>query len=109
MPGWIRIGPDKFRGRLHVNYTAETTNTSDSKEPLPATEAGAPAIVEEDIEITPEMIEAGSLVLAGFDTTFESEAMWAERVYTAMKRAAITHPTIVAGQMSKRNLKTAAA
>jgi len=43
---------------------------------------------ESEIEITPEMIEAGALVLAGFDTYFCSEEIWAERVYLAMRRAA---------------------
>lgn len=39
-------------------------------------------------QITPEMIKAGALVLAGFDTTFADEELWAKRVYLAMRRAA---------------------
>ena len=38
----------------------------------------------DEIEITPEMIDAGAAVLAGFETYFSDEEMWAERVYRAM-------------------------
>jgi hypothetical protein len=48
-----------------------------------AIDAGAP-----EIEVTPEMIEAGALVLAGFDMTFADADLWARRVFLAMLRAA---------------------
>ena len=37
-----------------------------------------------EIEITPEMIEAGTSVLYGMELAFASEESWAERVYRAM-------------------------
>lgn len=40
----------------------------------------------DEIEITPEMMEAGGRVLGGFSTYFESEPYWAERVYRAMEK-----------------------
>ena len=43
--------------------------------------AGAP---EDEIEITPEMIEAGTLELASYDPEFESIEEAAKRVYRAM-------------------------
>jgi hypothetical protein len=49
-------------------------------------ESGAPKA--DEIEVTPEMIEAGALVLAGFDTTFAGPEYWAEQTYLAMRRAA---------------------
>jgi hypothetical protein len=42
--------------------------------------AGAP-----EIEITPEMIEAGAAVLCRFETFTASEEYWAEEVYRAMR------------------------
>ena len=38
----------------------------------------------EEIEITPEMIEAGVSLLCAFDTTFENENIWAERIFRGM-------------------------
>lgn len=46
--------------------------------------AGAPEI-EDEIEITPEMIEAGTAVLFSFETLTASEEYWAKRVYRAME------------------------
>ncbi len=66
---------------------ADTTSIKGSGRPLsPQGEAGAP-----EIEVTPEMVEAGASVLAGFDTTLApcTEGIWAERVYRAMRRAAL--------------------
>lgn len=42
-----------------------------------------------EIEITPAMIAAGVSVLCAFDTTFEQEAAWAIRIYSAMTRAKV--------------------
>ena len=39
------------------------------------------------VEITPAMIEAGTLVLASVDMTFAGPELWAERVYRAMRMA----------------------
>lgn len=50
--------------------------------------AGASVKELTEIEVTSAMIEAGALVLAAFDTTFCGEAVWAERVYKAMRKAA---------------------
>ena len=46
-----------------------------------------PALEKEEIEITPEMIEAGASVLYGMELAFATEEVWAERVYIAMVRA----------------------
>ena len=43
----------------------------------------------EEIELTPEMIEAGASVLCGFSTYFSDEAHWAKEVYKAMVKAAL--------------------
>lgn len=40
---------------------------------------------ELEIEITPEMIEAGASVLCGFNTYYSGEEHWAEEVYRAMR------------------------
>jgi hypothetical protein len=48
-------------------------------------EAGAP---EQEIEITPEMIEAGACVLCRFETFTADEEYWAKEVYRAMRKAA---------------------
>ena len=62
----------------------DTTNTTDRETAVSdLSEAGAP----NGIEVTPAMIEAGASVLAGFDTYFTSEEIWAERVYRAMRAA----------------------
>jgi hypothetical protein len=45
---------------------------------------GAP----DEIEVTPEMIEAGARLLCGYETLTRDEAHWAEEVYRAMRRAA---------------------
>ena len=37
-----------------------------------------------EIEVTPEMVEAGASVLYGMELAFASEEFWAERVYRAM-------------------------
>lgn len=42
----------------------------------------APAVGE--IEITPEMLDAGASVLCGFETETADERYWAEEVYRAM-------------------------
>jgi DNA gyrase inhibitor GyrI len=47
-------------------------------------EAGAPG---KEIEITPEMIEAGKYALASFNVDYESHASAAERVFLAMLSA----------------------
>jgi hypothetical protein len=54
-----------------------------------AIDAGAP-----EIEITPEMIEAGALILSGFDTTFATADLWARRVFLAMLKAAPRRMTL---------------
>jgi phage head maturation protease len=41
----------------------------------------------EEIEITPEMIEAGCDVIAGYNLKFESEEEWVEKIYRAMIKA----------------------
>ena len=41
----------------------------------------------DEIEITPEMIEAGVEVLRSFNTYFEGEQVWARRVFQAMCEA----------------------
>jgi len=41
----------------------------------------------DEIEITPEMIEAGASVLFGFETFFADEELWAARVFETMVRA----------------------
>jgi hypothetical protein len=48
----------------------------DSKE-----KTGAP---ENEIEVTPEMIEAGAAVLCGFETETADESFWAKEVFLAM-------------------------
>jgi hypothetical protein len=49
---------------------------------------------EDEIEITPEMIEARRKVLMRFETEIGgSEAYWAELVYIAMKRAEMKRST----------------
>jgi hypothetical protein len=40
----------------------------------------------DEIEVTPEMVEAGASVLCGFHTFFADEASWAEDVYRAMEQ-----------------------
>ena len=50
-------------------------------------ESGAPG---EEIEITPAMTEAGAAVLCGFETYFSTEEYWADAVYRAMRRAALS-------------------
>jgi hypothetical protein len=55
---------------------------------LDSIEAGAPA---NEIEITSEMIEAGALVLCGFETETADETYWAEKTYIAMREAAPHH------------------
>lgn len=42
-----------------------------------------------EIEVTPEMIEAGASVLCGFETYSTGEASWAEEVSRAMVTAAL--------------------
>ena len=42
-------------------------------------------ICEDEIDVTPEMIEAGARELMGFSTFFESHDAWAVRVYRAME------------------------
>ena len=39
---------------------------------------------ESEIEITPEMIEAGASILYGMELAFAREEYWAEEVYRAM-------------------------
>lgn len=48
--------------------------------------ADRPAPTEE-IEITPEMIEAGASILCGFETETAGEEYWAKKVFLAMMRA----------------------
>ena len=43
-----------------------------------------PASETDEIEITPEMIEAGASVLYRMETAFAWEPFWAEEVYRAM-------------------------
>ena len=38
----------------------------------------------DDVEITPEMIEAGASILYRMETAFAGEEFWAEEVYRAM-------------------------
>ena len=49
--------------------------------------AGAP---EQEIEITPAMMDAGAAVLCGFETEITDETYWAKavKVYVAMRKAA---------------------
>ena len=39
---------------------------------------------KEEIKVTPDMIEAGVSVLYAFDTTYEGENIWAERIFKKM-------------------------
>ena len=50
-----------------------------------APKAGAPA--DEDIKVTPAMIEAGVSVLCEMDLTRQPEAHWAARLFRAMAAA----------------------
>lgn len=43
--------------------------------------------IQDGFEITPEMIAAGALELAGYDREFESLEEGAIRIFVAMKRA----------------------
>ena len=43
--------------------------------------------IPEETEITPEMIEAGALVLAGFERAFDSLEDGARRIFAAMMGA----------------------
>jgi hypothetical protein len=43
---------------------------------------------KDEIEITPEMIEAGRNILYTISTSFADEEYWAEQVFRAMIRAA---------------------
>ena len=45
-----------------------------------------------EIEVTPEMIEAGAFLLCGFQTTTLDEEHWAEAVYRAMAAVAFRVP-----------------
>ena len=51
--------------------------------PEHAGKAGAP---EDEIEITPEMIEAGAAILYGYETLTRGEEWWAVEVYRSMWR-----------------------
>jgi hypothetical protein len=42
----------------------------------------------EEIEVTPEMIEAGVSVLCGYETLTAGESYWAGEVYRAMRAVA---------------------
>ncbi len=59
--------------------------------PLHDRNADTPPNADEEIEITPEMIEAGASVLCGFETLTASESYWAEMVYRAMHSVAKRH------------------
>ena len=43
---------------------------------------------ENDIDVTPEMIEAGVAILYGYETETIGEEYWAEKIYKAMRMAA---------------------
>ena len=60
-----------------------------------------------EIEITPEMIEAGGEALAGYNLDFYGEEDWARWVYVAMRRAsrrksASTNEGVAHGQALSR-------
>lgn len=43
-----------------------------------------PALAELEIEITPEMVEAGASVLYRMEPAFHGEEFWAKEIYRAM-------------------------
>lgn len=63
-----------------------------------------------EIEVTPEMAEAGARVLCAFETFTAGEAYWAEEVYRAMEHARIMggRATLVARSliMDKQEVST---
>lgn len=59
--------------------------------------ADKPALSEEEIEITPKMIEAGSTVVCKINFAFADEEFWAAEVYQAMAALA---PSLAASQKS---------
>jgi len=71
MDGW----EEKWRSRV------EELARLNVAEPL-----GAP---EDEIEVTPEMIEAGVAILYGYETDTVGEEYWAETIYKAMRKVAL--------------------
>ena len=51
--------------------------------------ADRPALDNDDIEITPEMIEAGVVELSYFNRDFEDDADAVTRIYSAMRARAV--------------------
>jgi hypothetical protein len=51
-----------------------------------AASAGAPESEEADIEVTPEMIEAGAVLLLGFHLEGSDEDQVVEEIYRIMRR-----------------------
>lgn len=47
-----------------------------------------PALIEGEIEVTPNMIEAGASVLYGMELAFAGEEFWAKKIYRAMASVA---------------------
>ena len=73
-----RRSGDELLGIIRLTY--HTTTSSDP--------AGRPANEPTDeIEVTPEMIEAGARALCAFEIFTAGEAYWGEEVYGAMHRA----------------------
>jgi len=52
---------------------------------VPHVPVGAP---EQEIKITPAMMDAGALVLCELETEPTDETYWAEKVYVAMRKVA---------------------
>jgi hypothetical protein len=68
---------------MHLTYRHENEHT-EAALAAEAAKAGAP-----DIEITPEMMEAGTTALARFNSDFETDEQGVFRIYREMERARV--------------------
>jgi hypothetical protein len=82
--------PDADRPR-ETNASGNRADGAGCHAPNAGDPADAACEAEEEIEITPEMIDAGERVLMGYETYFTSERYWAREVYLAMHAEAPEH------------------
>jgi len=71
---------------MHLTYHHDKSH-GDHASTDDSVEAGAPG---DEIAITPAMIKAGAAVLCSFETFTADEAYWAQEVYSAMRRVALS-------------------
>jgi len=67
---------------MHLTYRDPPVHTRAFSPATPAGETGAP-----EIEITPEMVEAGVLALSEYSSFFDLPADGVEKIYRAMEAA----------------------